>query len=86
MRKTELVYLHALFDELRDHLADRESIPEGAFASYDRYGVSACAVHHKKDHHREALFRLVDGVVATAPESIDETACSSSESDSLVSS
>lgn len=62
MYKQELIQLHALCVLVRSHLEDSPECPADAFRSYDRYGVGPTDVYRRKEDHRAALFRLLDGL------------------------
>lgn len=81
MRKKELVHVHALLQEVRQQVQSGGPVPPDAFEAYESYGVSPAAIHHPKADHREALFRLADGVVTT----IEERGAGSRDPDSVLS-
>lgn len=62
MRKQELIHLHALCVELRRYFEDHHDLSSDPFQSYEEFGVSPLAVHHRKQFHEEALFRLLIGL------------------------
>ena len=68
MRKQELVQLHALCVVVHDHLDDRHECAARPFDRYREYGVSPTSIHRRKGRHKEALFRLLDGLVDTVDE------------------
>lgn len=83
MRKKELVHVHALLEEVRRQIRSGGPVPPDAYDAYEAYGLSSAAVHYPKADHREAVFRLADGVVTTIDER--ETEDSPADADSMVS-
>lgn len=83
MRKQELVHLHALFEVIRRHLAERDGtrLPAGAFDTYDEHGVGPVAIAERKEAHRAAVDHLLDGLqtTVTAQRPAVETASTPSE-------
>ncbi|WP_439025757.1 UPF0058 family protein [Haloarchaeobius sp. DT45] len=79
MRKQELLHLHQLLSKIRSVVETEESVPPGAFAAYDAYGVGPYSFNRQKADHEEAIRRLLRGIVATiearkreAAEPVDE--------------
>lgn len=64
MRKQELIHMHGLLVVVRQHLAEQDDIeiPTGAFDAYDDYGVGPTAIAKRKDVHKEAVDRLLEGL------------------------
>jgi len=62
MRKQELVHLHALCAQVREHVEQRHRTERDLFVGYEDLGVGPNAVYRSKDNHRRAVFRLADGV------------------------
>lgn len=58
MRKQELVYLHGLLREVRDHY-EREAGEPIPTPRYDAYDVSPSAIHRSKDTQEEAVTTLL---------------------------
>ena len=78
MRKQELVHLHGLLVGVRRYLDEHEdvAVPTGAFDAYDGYGIGPTAIADRKDAHREAVDRLLDGlnVTVTAQRTAEDAA------------
>lgn len=62
MQKQALVHLHALCDRLREDLEDREAVPPGAFEQYDELRVAPSSIYRRKEAHRRANQRLLEGL------------------------
>ena len=61
MQKTELLYLHSLFAELKRYL-DREGAIDGPLEPYESIDVRPAHAHRSKDRHREATVALASGI------------------------
>lgn len=58
MRKQELVYLHGLLREVRDHY-ERESDDAVPTPAYDACDISPTAIHRSKSDQEEAVLTLL---------------------------
>ncbi|WP_435317713.1 UPF0058 family protein [Haloarchaeobius sp. TZWSO28] len=74
MRKQELLHLHQLLSKIRSVIETEGPVPPGAFAPYDEYGVGPYSFNRQKADHEEAIYRLLDGIVATIEARTPETA------------
>lgn len=63
MRKKEYIYLHALLEEVCQHVAETDQCSDDAFAEYEAQDVSASGIHRRKAAHHEAISLLADGIV-----------------------
>lgn len=61
MQKTELLHLHALFEQLAEYL-DREGAIEAPLEPYESLDVRPAHAHRSKDRHREAVVALATGI------------------------
>lgn len=71
MRKHELVFLHSLLAVVREWLAERGEVPEGAFEAYDASSVPAAAINRRKADHEEAIWLLLGGILVAIGERRD---------------
>uniref|UniRef100_A0A7D5GKK1 UPF0058 family protein n=2 Tax=Natrinema halophilum TaxID=1699371 RepID=A0A7D5GKK1_9EURY len=63
MRKQALVHIHALISEIRAFIMERESVPMGAFATYDQIGILPTEIHYNKRKHKESIFTLLEDIL-----------------------
>lgn len=61
MQKTELLYLHSLFAELKRHL-EREGAIDGPLEPYESMDVRPAHAHKSKGRHREATIALASAI------------------------
>jgi hypothetical protein len=71
MKKQELIHLHGLLAEVR---AQCESWQDEEFdlTEYRTLGVRPTSIHKSKTDHKEAVFRLAEGITASAKPSSPE--------------
>jgi len=61
MKKQELIHLHGLLAEVRNHY----EYSHGKDVSHERYdelGVRPTSIHKSKDDHKDAVFALAKGI------------------------
>lgn len=68
MKKDELLYLHHLLALVREEVSERESVPAGAFASYEGVGVGPMAIYAAKRDHERAVRALATALATVAGE------------------
>jgi len=62
MKKQELIHLHGLLAEVRKQC---EAWGEDTdLEAYESLGVNPTSIHRSKTDHKEAVFRLTDGITA----------------------
>ncbi|QLG49250.2 UPF0058 family protein [Natrinema halophilum] len=42
---------------------ERESVPMGAFATYDQIGILPTEIHYNKRKHKESIFTLLEDIL-----------------------
>ncbi|WP_158057089.1 UPF0058 family protein [Halorussus halophilus] len=65
MRKVELIYLHALFAQLYEHVARRRDLQSDAFEEYETSAVGPYQVQRRKADHEAAVQLLSKGLGAS---------------------
>jgi hypothetical protein len=64
MKKQELIHLHGLLAQVRDHYeGDSDTVIEAD--EYASLGVKPTSIHKSKTDHKEAVFALASGIVST---------------------
>jgi len=58
----ELIHLHSLLFEIREHLEQEVNVPYGAFDSYDAQPVRPSHIHRQKTAHKNAIDLLLGGL------------------------
>ncbi|MFC6835667.1 UPF0058 family protein [Halomarina ordinaria] len=61
MKKQELIHLHGLLAQVRDHCQERTDSPIDHTA-YDELGVRPTSIHKSKTEHKKAVFALAKGI------------------------
>lgn len=69
MKKQELIHLHGLLAQVRNHVEEIEGAPVDE-ESYDELGVRPTSIHRSKTDHKEAVFALADCI--TCEMAVDE--------------
>jgi hypothetical protein len=71
MKKQELIHLHGLLAEVRDHYEQRtgdEVVP----TRYEELGVRPTSIHKSKTDHKAAVFALAEGITDEMTEEVAE--------------
>ena len=63
MKKQELIHLHGLLAEVRNHYEQSAGI-EVDHEKYDELGVRPTSIHKSKTDHKAAVFALADGITS----------------------
>ena len=63
MKKIEYIHLHALMVVIFQHLEEVEDFPDGALPEYGTAGISAAAIHRRKERHRKAVLLVSASIV-----------------------
>ena len=71
MKKQELIHLHGLLAEIRDHYEQRTGT-EVAHTEYDEFGVRPTSIHKSKTDHKAAVFALASGITDEMTEEVVE--------------
>lgn len=58
MQKDELIQMHTLLCQIKNHLQSTGVADEEAFAEYEGLGISPVHVHRSKGEHKRAIFLL----------------------------
>ena len=58
MQKDELIQMHTLLCQIKNHLQSTGIAPEDSFEEYESLGVSPVHVHRSKGEHKRAIFLL----------------------------
>ena len=58
MQKDELIQMHTLLCQIKNHLQSTGVAPPEQFQEYDDLGVSPVHVHRSKGDHKRAIFLL----------------------------
>lgn len=58
MQKDELIQMHTLLCQIKNHLLDTGACKEEVFREYDALGISPVHVHRSKGEHKRAIFIL----------------------------
>jgi hypothetical protein len=61
MKKQELIHLHGLLAQVRDHYEQIEESPVD-HETYTELGVRPTSIHRSKTEHKEAVFALARGI------------------------
>ena len=67
MKKQELIHLHGLLAQVRNHYEETQG-GEVDHESYDDLGVRPTSIHKSKTDHKEAVFALADGITGELTE------------------
>ena len=70
MKKQELIHLHGLLAEVRNHYEERA----GTEVDHERYtglGVRPTSIHKSKTDHKAAVFALAEGITGEMTEERD---------------
>jgi len=62
MKKQELIHLHGLLAEVRKQCEAWEE--DLALDPYEEMGVKPTSIHRSKTDHKDAVFKLADGITA----------------------
>ena len=63
MKKQELIHLHGLLAEVRNHY-EQSAGTEVDDENYRELGVRPTSIHKSKTDHKAAVFALADGITA----------------------
>lgn len=58
MQKDELIQMHTLLCQIKNHLQEMGVAGTETFAEYDGLGISPVHVHRSKGEHKRAIFLL----------------------------
>lgn len=58
LQKDELIQMHTLLCQVKNHLQQIGAAPAETFVEYDRLGISPVHVHRSKGEHKRAIFLL----------------------------
>ena len=58
MQKDELIQMHTLLCQIKNHLQQTGVAPDESFSEYERLGISPVHVHRSKGEHKRAIFLL----------------------------
>lgn len=83
MRKVELIYLHALFAQLYDHVAMGNDLHSEAFEEYETTAVGPYQIQCRKADHEVAVKLLLEGLGASLPKCEDSVESDEQGDDSL---
>jgi hypothetical protein len=70
MKKQELIHLHGLLAEVRNHYEERAETEIG-HERYTELGVRPTSIHKSKTDHKDAVFALADGITGEMNEERD---------------
>lgn len=71
MKKQELIHLHGLLAQVRDHYEESA----GETVEHERYtelGVKPTSIHKSKTDHKAAVFALAEGITSEVAETETE--------------
>jgi hypothetical protein len=71
MKKQELIHLHGLLAEVRNHYEQRTG-DDVAATEYETLGVRPTSIHKSKTDHKAAVFALADGITDEMTEEVAE--------------
>lgn len=58
MQKDELIQMHTLLCQIKNHLQSTGVAPRTSFSEYEGLGISPVHVHRSKGDHKKAIFML----------------------------
>lgn len=58
MQKDELIQMHTLLCQIKNHLQSTGVAGDGSFQEYENLGISPVHVHRSKGEHKRAIFLL----------------------------
>lgn len=58
MQKDELIQMHTLLCQIKNHLQSTGIAPDDSFVEYESLGVTPVHVHRSKGEHKRAIFLL----------------------------
>lgn len=58
MQKDELIQMHTLLCQIKNHLQQTGVAPGESFREYENLGISPVHVHRSKGEHKRAIFLL----------------------------
>ena len=58
MQKDELIQMHTLLCQIKNHLQQTGVAGDGSFVEYEGLGISPVHVHRSKGEHKRAIFML----------------------------
>lgn len=58
MQKDELIQMHTLLCQIKNHLQNTGVAEDDSFAEYEGLGISPVHVHRSKGDHKRAIFLL----------------------------
>lgn len=58
MQKDELIQMHTLLCQIKNHLQNTGVAETDSFAEYEQLGISPVHVHRSKGDHKKAIFLL----------------------------
>lgn len=58
MQKDELIQMHTLLCQIKNHLQSTGVAPTESFHEYESLGISPVHVHRSKGEHKRAIFLL----------------------------
>ncbi|MFD1515401.1 UPF0058 family protein [Halomarina rubra] len=61
MKKQELIHLHGLLAQVRNHY-EASNATDVDHERYDELGVRPTSIHKSKTEHKRAVFALADGI------------------------
>ena len=61
MKKQELIHLHGLLAEVRNHYEEKQGV-EVEHQEYTELGVRPTSIHKSKTDHKGAVFALASGI------------------------
>ncbi|WP_254544336.1 UPF0058 family protein [Halomarina pelagica] len=70
MKKQELIHLHGLLAQVRDHY-QQQMETNIEHETYDELGVRPTSIHKSKTEHKRAVFALANGITSEL-EIVDE--------------
>lgn len=71
MKKQELIHLHGLLAEVRKQCEAWEG--EFDLDEYENLGVKPTSIHRSKTDHKDAVFKLAEGITGSMAEAETET-------------
>ena len=72
MKKQELIHLHGLLAEVRNHY-EQSAGTEVDDESYRELGVRPTSIHKSKTDHKAAVFKLAKGITGSVADGETET-------------
>jgi hypothetical protein len=78
MKKQELIHLHGLLAEVRNHY-EMKTDTEMTLNEYQTLGVRPTSIHKSKTDHKEAVFALTKCITKTMSEEVSEPISASAD-------